>query len=522
MTYQFCKENCGAGPESIDWSAFLQQFSAWLLPWLALLSQLPYGAKHRADNLMSMLLAVGSPTLAAYSVALTILNSRWVADRFSNISYPNADYARLILSSLQHVSLKVTNEDGLLASLIVLPENDDWWQDLIERLDFTHTWSISAATSISWVFIAYIFTIVGTYTSHEDGNSLPDGPSVGSIWLWLLPVVIAWLQIEPKCDSRRLKKAMARANAIAFVATSHGATRLVTHARALSIEVRESGNSSNSVEDGTAPIFNYARFLPWTHDVEVMRAAFLSASQRAERAQRVDATNGEPSWKSSEDRDSELIHPDNRRGSLEQIVAYCTPLSEETYVRNGCWGPEVWSRVFKASVAALSLQWGTAGAAFIITYLSPTIGLGCHSGSYLIYAVVSMVVWMLLITSSMLNHYLSWQHQRSSSVPRRPLKSTASPNVLPLVAVLLRRCGMVLATLNAIWILLVCVMQFGNLFTTCYCNSSIYSLGSRAYYIVYSPRGSFLAGPMTGGVVLSLASVVLFVGFVNVYINPPR
>jgi hypothetical protein len=52
----------------------MQKFSAWLLPWLALLSQLPFGATHRLDNFVSVLLAVGSPTLAAYSLTLTVLN----------------------------------------------------------------------------------------------------------------------------------------------------------------------------------------------------------------------------------------------------------------------------------------------------------------------------------------------------------------------------------------------------------------------------------------------------------------
>ena len=53
LTYEACTYWCGGGQESFDWSVFSQQFSAWLLPWLALVSQLPFGAESRLDNLIS-------------------------------------------------------------------------------------------------------------------------------------------------------------------------------------------------------------------------------------------------------------------------------------------------------------------------------------------------------------------------------------------------------------------------------------------------------------------------------------
>jgi hypothetical protein len=56
-----------------------------------------------------MLLTVGSPTLAAYSLALTVLNGFWIARRFSFVGYPNARNAVKILSSLQQSSLEVVS-----------------------------------------------------------------------------------------------------------------------------------------------------------------------------------------------------------------------------------------------------------------------------------------------------------------------------------------------------------------------------------------------------------------------------
>jgi hypothetical protein len=164
ITYDLCLRACGATSEPFSWSVFSQQFSSWLLPWLALVSQLPFGANDKLDNLVSMLLTVGSPTLAAYSLALTVLNGRWIARHFAAYHYPNIRYAVQILSSLQQSPLMVTT-GSLLSSLVVLPDNDEWWSEFVIGLDYTHTWSVSAATSIAWVIIAYIFTLIDSFTT---------------------------------------------------------------------------------------------------------------------------------------------------------------------------------------------------------------------------------------------------------------------------------------------------------------------------------------------------------------------
>lgn len=55
LPYSDCKSRCGAFSrlEKFSWSVFSQQFSAWLLPWLALISQLPFGAESLLDNFIS-------------------------------------------------------------------------------------------------------------------------------------------------------------------------------------------------------------------------------------------------------------------------------------------------------------------------------------------------------------------------------------------------------------------------------------------------------------------------------------
>ena len=53
VTYEACTAWCGSEQEPFDWEAFSQQFSSWLLPWLALIFQLPFGAEYSLDNLIS-------------------------------------------------------------------------------------------------------------------------------------------------------------------------------------------------------------------------------------------------------------------------------------------------------------------------------------------------------------------------------------------------------------------------------------------------------------------------------------
>ena len=528
MTYELCKVACESGPEPFNWFNFSQKFSAWLLPWLALISLLPFGAGDIFENLTSVLLAVGSPTLAAYSLSLTVLNRRWVAQRFSDISYPNVDLAFHVMRGLQQAPLKIVKEDGLFYSLVVLHENNGWWRTLVNRLDYAHSWSISAVTSILWVLLAYAFTVIGAFNKLPTGDmiaSSSDGQSVGTVWLWLLPIVVGWLQISPKCESQRIKNALLDANAIAHVATNHGAQRINSEARAFTMN-NGPADALHVDERYTAPIFNYARILPWTQNVEAVVETFRHAAHHAQAHRRVDRGQ----WVEGVDTEFQ-IHPENREGDLEEVIYYCTsPIPFPN--KRSHWGPDVWSRMLNASLAALMLQWGTAGAAIIIIWFTPTVGLGCRSGSYLVYAGASTLTWILLMASSILTHSLAYptvpiSHPSSTDKPCSDNDELFHPgqqqwshlrSFVRLLAITFRRSGKLLAAGNAIWIILSCVLQFGGFYDRCYCNSSVTGLKSGAYDIIIADA-SVLLGPWIGGVALACGSAAVFVGFVNLFIH---
>jgi len=374
ISYHLCREACGTGPEPIQWSVFSQQFSSWLLPWLALVSQLPFGANDKLENLTATLLTVGSPTLAAYSLALTLLNGRWVAKRFSSCNYPNTRNAARILNRLQQSPLRVVSEGPLLASLIVLPENNKWWAELVDWLDYTYTWSISAAASIAWVIVTYIFAVTYSVTSNPTNSINTTGQAVASVWMWLIPIVVGWLLISPKCDSVRLHKAVKRANQVAYVAGfTPGDKPTLAKDKASEYAISLAlgpGDLLRHDEGCTVPIFNYARFLFWVQAVETVASAFDAASESAREHRAVD--NG---YWVTEKRPSSPIHNRNRTGTAFQVERYCLGRGESRSARRRTWPSEVWSRMFIASVIAILLQWSTAGAAVMAQWFTPTTGM---------------------------------------------------------------------------------------------------------------------------------------------------
>ena len=359
FTYKTCLNVCGPQTELPTWINISQQFSAWLLPYLALISQLPFGSRHRVSNLMSAILTVGSPVLAGYSMILTILNARWISYRFENVLFPNTKHAVRMLISLQQSPLRITNEDSLLSSLVLLPENDHWWPKVAEFLNYTHTWSISSATSIVWVIVAYLLTVAGSL-SDVSANINANGQGTGSVWLWLIPIVVGWLQLSPKCDYARVKRAMEHADDLAFVATRGGiATRVweQSEKRAVFIAME---NFLSPDEDLTPPVYNYARVLPWSRSAEEVLDAFTMASKNAR--QRKPVKEG-AKWVNKRD----SIDPVNRSGNIFEVETYCQ------LPKRGPWASGMFSRMFLASLLPLMLQWATTGAAVLVVWFTPAV-----------------------------------------------------------------------------------------------------------------------------------------------------
>ncbi|KAF8187390.1 hypothetical protein K438DRAFT_1015754 [Mycena galopus ATCC 62051] len=146
-------------------------------------------------------------------------------------------------------------------------------------------------------------------------------------------------------------------------------------------------------------------------------------------------------------------------------------------------------RMLASSIFALLLMSGTVSAAMIIEYLTPTIGLSSHSGSYLMYASV----WILFVIPSVLS---------SISHPQN------CPH-LAQTAVFLRRSGKCLAAMNSAWIVLLCLFQSAGVYDTCWCSGIVLVFGRARAYTIWISTPTNIAAiwyPVVGGTLLASQS----------------
>ncbi|KAH7882604.1 hypothetical protein F5I97DRAFT_288500 [Phlebopus sp. FC_14] len=502
MSYEICASTCGSAQVPFQPLAFSQQVNSWLLPYFALISQLPFGAKDGVDNLVAAFLTIGSPVLAGYSMCLTLLNSRWISRQLESVSYPNAAAALQILVQMQQVPLRVSNDYSLLNSLVLLPENDKWWGTLAERLDYNHSWTITAAISIMWAVIAYLLSVIQSWIYYDSS-----GLSGGHNWLWLLPIVAGWLQLSPKCDFYRVRNAFLRTRDLAYIATRGKPVKVstVTGRRAVSLASPTEGASPD--EARTPPVFDYAKAIPWARESEKLLEVFRSASRRA-----IDREPVTPQlkWEEiDEEKDSDHIHPNNRNGSLGDVNSYCLQ-----YLPNRAqeaWPAGIFGRMFAASLLPLALQWATSGAAIIVVWFTLTLGLGCRSLALLLYAAMSTVAWMLFVISSILAFY-------SATRTPRLRRTTPLTNYVRLLSNVFRWSGKALAIFNALWMFTSSVLQYTNVYNRCYCNSNAIAKGStRAWItiIISDLDRQQSKSVWIGAVALALCVVVIYIGSIS-------
>lgn len=481
LTYQVCKTACGTGDEPFDWHGFSTQFTAWVLPCLALISQLPYGANDAFNNFEGMFLSVGSPMLAAYSLALAVISNRWMVQRFRRSDYPNSFFAARIMSRLQHVALKLPKDPFVLPSLIVRRENDIWWRRLDEGLDFGSQWTVAAILSMVYVAFAYAFT----WTNRIDGmlNAQSSGwQSICSLWLSVLPVVICYLQVSPKTDSNRIKRELNNANQTIHVVTRDGQLVRRTDGRTIMLET-ECRDSVYEDVHCTTPICFYARVFSWLRAAQQVADAFDAASQN-----------------------KYLKHTYDR--NRLNVIERCTLPKDYHSPRPF----DIYNVFIVATLLAFFLQWGITGAAFMTQYLTPTQGLSCHSGSHLLYGSLATFIWLLAVFSSASAH----SYETSLSDGHRTCAGS--------IAIATRYLAKILAGINAAWILLLSLFQFSNMYDSCYCNSSALGLGHKAYVLLEFTNDEQTATKLywIGGMLMASGTSLFFIIAINLLKKEPE
>jgi hypothetical protein len=188
----------------------------------------------------------------------------------------------------------------------------------------------------------------------------------------------------------------------------------------------------------------------------------------------------------------------------------------------------------------------------MIAYLTPTVGLGCRSGGYLIYGVAATISWALILGSSLLSHAVNLRYQdiymgRRAFIPRKENRDlegagessqmlpkdrfaqesdpanlsahrrTPLHSTLAFLTVATRIAGKLIATANACWIVIAALFEYTGVYSNCWCETNADVLGSRAWAVLFATPQSFATVAKSywvGGVMFSFGVCIFaYVGF---------
>ncbi|PVG00044.1 hypothetical protein CPB86DRAFT_783180 [Serendipita vermifera] len=496
--YQTCLQYCGDMSSRFQWSNFSQQFTGWLLPFLALTAQLPFQSDNAWHNIMIIFITVGAPQLSIYSLILTIFNSRHIRrqlDRaFAQVRFqPSSPRAYMIqeLKTRIFKSFKMSHQqpfevDDRLGVPQSIEQEINWWTCLQKTLsDNEAMFRASLAAQMAWAILAFAFTWVDAFGSENIGTNVTAfGLAIAMCWSWVAVTVFGWFFLGVSTTRRPMTEAIQEAN------ESHpnAIPRLLPFQRTphtppyTALRRRIAGDAEHS-----GPLYNYAKTFVWSHMVENIVDAMkkhvvaMDGEPEGEKQRRQEKTQG-PGMSTT----TSNATPDNNKPERPSPFAggqqsqSAVERVEGTFVRrylwsnNGStsnhWKHSVYKRMAKAALAAIILDFATVGSAFSLDYFTPVEGLGCRSGGVLIYWMTSYAIWFILVLAAILSDHWS-AYEATERLRRNNSKAMIyrHHHGLGVAAVVLRLTGKTLAVLNTVWIITHAIFEFTGFYDRCYC-----------------------------------------------------
>ncbi|KAI1485229.1 hypothetical protein F5X96DRAFT_360717 [Biscogniauxia mediterranea] len=638
ITYHLCNEYCGPSRLGtvFNFDIFSNGATNYLLPWLALTAQLPFeaGENDVAANIMSFCYALGSPMLITYSLMITISNQNYVRSKFHQIENSpsplstKAKYIRIFLQECQQLPLRLSQQEGHLASLIIIPENKYWWNNLKSSILITRRGvTLSLVAQISVAVLSWTLTTISAFIGSLGDPTAALVLSSGSLWIWLVPVVCGWIAVGTQKDCDTIRRALVRdkctvianpdtfnevhdgsgsprsarghnhssidqiftpgptdepqspngwnkltvispttafrqtsleySNSVCLVSKVQQAFQTAQITELLPLLVRPRGHeaklsyseshgmkvpdclgfSTAGDEMQVGPVFNFARVFTWWNITNHLHSALEITAKRVQ--QRQDLTLKVVP-------DDERFGVDDLRGDPVKMLRYCG-LASDIKLPNGPTITEIqdiseypswdsldsdfYKRIFTAITIAFFVQWGTTGAAIIMSYLTKVAGLGCRSGGYMIYGATGTASFALLFASTFFSHAAMLQHQ---AIQRELVKSTeawpdgqdpgrrgaqtlSSLTLLRVCAVLTRLAGRTLVVLNSLWIIVSSMLELVGFYNNCWCESNYPGKGANGWVYLFNEWGALetsARSPWAGSVFLSvfvcLSSLAIF------------
>ncbi len=277
-------------------------------------------------------------------------------------------------------------------------------------------------------------------------------------------------------------------------------------------------------EKQEGPAFNYARVFTWWNMARRLYLAFETTTKNMEERLDLDEkmVPREVRFKQRNLRGDSLrlsrycglAHNINGKIVLDELKEY--PEWEEL-------DSAFYHRILAAIGMGLFVQWGTTGAAIVISYLTEVRGLGCRSAGYMLYGALGTLSFSLLFISSlfshaaMLHHERVWLKRRYGEAGGAMLTATTTPGkktmifpssltALRVLAVLTRMLGRALVVANAIWIILSSLWELVGFYDNCWCDGTFLSRQWSGWVILFKDSSAMAEAarqPWAGGVFLS-------------------
>jgi hypothetical protein len=233
-------------------------------------------------------------------------------------------------------------------------------------------------------------------------------------------------------------------------------------------------------EESPGPLFNYARVHTWQRLAVIILDAhnnprnkyIQEAHEESVILQNCDL--GEPidsNW-------TLKLHPFNKHAVPQIGVRQPGSPVEFTTSAPG--------NVVSSFIMATTFHFLTTLPAMLVSYFTPTVGLGCRSGGYLIYFLASLVSAFILVLSNWLSKRWYWHYLELRLAPESTPVSQFPDlwwDAVKFLAVATRFLGKTLAYANSIWIVLHCIFQSVGWYERCWCGSNYPVLGNNGYWI---------------------------------------
>jgi hypothetical protein len=120
----------------------------------------------------------------------------------------------------------------------------------------------------------------------------------------------------------------------------------------------------------------------------------------------------------------------------------------------------------------------------------------------------------MLLLSSILAHH-------SASQPVYFNRALLSARVALASSHWLRMTGKLLAIVNSVWLVTLCIFQYSNFYDTCYCKSSVIGRGKAAYAVMIESTAQVAQVKATwiGTLALASTSALIFLGLFNILLD---